>query len=1404
MVELVGRTASLDALARLHLQRGEPALAADWLEQRLQTASPSERVAVLLGLARARIQAEQPAEAITALETAFEEAPRNAKVRKLLIGLHRSRENWQALADRLSTAVEHVTDESRILAYAREAAAIYQERLDTPDRSVPPLRKAVELVPEDRKLRSMLAEGLRAAGEVDEAAELLGELIESFGRRRSAERASYHLQLARVKQAENNAEEAIDQLETASRMDAGNTAILQALAELARDDGQLDRAERAYRTLLLTVRRQGETEAGPPIAASEILLELSRIAANRGQQEKADELMESVLGAVAQDDDEAAKIQARLHELGEVADLDRVLVARLGRMQSPHRRADILAQRAELLEGALDRPDEALETRLEAIRCAPGSPVHHQAAWDRAEEQNGLGRYVTEVESLLADARETDLHVRAELMLRLGQARERLDGDLDSASEWYAQAEQTGVRQADVWRAQARIAGARGDDPEQLRLLNQLATLGEDEVETRADAQYRVAEVQLAARETLDEGAQSLREGLRADARIERAASILRQAADAFGDHEGLIDLYEQVARQSEEPQILLHYLERRAALAGASVEVTREGAELATALDEPDRAEAFMLRAAELGKDSPAEVDWALLGLARRRRDAADIAGAVKWLGEASEVAEPAELFAVGREVAELASGPDGDLTLAAKLYERLRERDPTAREAWEPLGAIYAKLGDVERLERVVDETLDGLEEPADRTQLRVLLAQALLGTEGRDDEAIEVLQGVLTEQPSHDEAQRLLAEHLERSGRADELGELLAEQLQSALERGDAAAAKNTALRLGRMRAEADPGEALAAYRAALELGDDADLLGAMLERMDPEAEPHERAALLERLLSLAEGEQAAGLALELSELYASLDDDAGSLRALTMGNRQAPDDARLLERLEERYRDAGDYEGLTRTLIEAAQQQQSPKGKVTLLREAAALFRDRLSDAAAAVRQLEQACELAPEDVGLRAEYARALAAAGHQSTALQMLGEALESAEDDDIRLDLLLTRARLQAQVQDDAGAIDDLEWALAIDAERAAPDLEAALDRVRAGAASAGDLAEERVATLRCVDLMLLQNDRERASALLTSWVERVDDDVAALQQLREIDTEDERWDAVVTTCERLVELENGSAQVEAALALALACRALDNEERARSGLEMASTAQPDSVELRAELGRLYRRIGARRELAAMLLSDAQDMDDDAERAAALHQAGSLLVELDEIDQAAAAIPVLGEALELNPGHAPTIVALADAYILVGQFDDANELLDEAIEVAGGRRAASASMLLHRKAEVARAQGDMDARLDLLQEAHACSKRNGVVAAELADLAEELNLWDLASKTLRTISLIDSGCPISRGEAFLRQAKIALHQDDRKAALMWARRARREDPESEEARALLEQLGRSSSPPRQ
>jgi tetratricopeptide (TPR) repeat protein len=1398
VVELDADTDTLDTLARLHLQRTEPARAAAVLEQRLKMADEATRVPVLLRLARARIQAEQEPAAIEALEEAFGEAPRSGEVRKLLLRLYRQHERWEPLASALSKAATVVSDDDTILAYAREAAELYNERLGRPEAAVPVLERAHALAPDDRQLRARLAEGLRVAERLDEARDLLVGLIEDYGRRRSKDRAAAHLQLAKVVHALGDNDEAITQLELASNMDSGNPVILCTLAELAREGDQLEKAERAYRALLLQVRRAPATlGANQSIGSAEVLLELSRIAAQRGQTDQAEELTESVLEVLAEDDDQAPRLQTLARERGDLEFLDRILETRLRSVDSKRRRAEILAERASLREDR-EQLREALDDRLEALRLDPSSPEHHDHARDLADRLERRDEYVEVIEDLLSKTRRnSDVLERCELLLRLAQALEARS-EHDRALDLLRQAEQTGVREVDVWRALARVFGSMGDTDRQVEFLQRLADLGEDGSETRVDALYRMAEVQLASPDTVDRGIAALTEALEATPRFERAARILRRAVDANPGHAELLELYEHVARKIEDREILLHALEQRAASPDTPPEDVKEAVELAIELEVFDRAEDLMLRAVDIAGgliDGQGRAAWALMALAERRTTAGDLAGGVKWLCEAVEFAHLEEVFTLGSRIAEAAEGEGGDLTLAVKLYEALLERDPSSRQAWEPLARLYRKLGDVDQLHRLVDETLDSLQDTAERNALRLQLAQVLLPLPDRQADAAEILRNIVLEEPGHTEAHEALVEVLERTGNDEDLVNLVREQLMRAQARKDTDAVVSFSLRLARRQAE-EPEEAMATLRSALEWAPaHPDLLRAVIDRLEGEDDRAEKAELLERLVGVAPDEDGAGMAIELADLHGSLGDGEGELRALILGYRRDPGNDALRARLEATYEARGDYRGLAEMLTSAAEAEEDPARKVAMMRQAATIHRDLLSAPDAAASILKAAYELAPTDGDLGLELATGLASAGRLTEAGELIEGLLAVTEDDGARLQLLATRAELRSSSGDVDGAVEDLEAAVELDPVMIPGRLAAALREKRARAAEAGDTEAERAALLRFVQVTLMQDERDTAREALTEWVERERKDAEAIRMLRDLDASEQNWEAVVKACARLVAIESDEAQVDAALQLAAAARQLGRPEDAKPGLEHARRKQPDNAQIRAALREIYEAVGADRELAKLLVQDAEDTTEADAKLELLRRAADLYVELGDTESA---LPLIKAVLELVPGDGRATVTLADAYLVSGMLDEADAVLDQALAETKGRRSPEAGMLYHRKAAVAGSRGDHEGQLAHLQQGFACDKNNGHVAAELADLAEALEQWDLAVRVLRTITLLEGPCPITRADAFLRQARISYRRGDRQRAVLWARKAKHEDPDASEVDAFLAEIGES------
>ncbi len=269
----LGGEASLEALARIHQARGDWQEAAAVLEWLCAQSSREQLAARALQLAEAYVNADDPDTARERLEQAAATALDAGAVRSRLAELYRESEEWGPLAELLTQEAAKAADDKSRLAHLREAAKLHVQRRNDPESAVPLLARAIEIDGEDPTLRLTLAEAFTRAGRFEDATTTLRAQVESYGTRRPKDRALVHFQLARVALAAERRAEAIAELDVATKIDPAHPGILQALAKLAFEEGQLERAERMYRALLLVLGR-AEDEDAP--SRAEALLDFER------------------------------------------------------------------------------------------------------------------------------------------------------------------------------------------------------------------------------------------------------------------------------------------------------------------------------------------------------------------------------------------------------------------------------------------------------------------------------------------------------------------------------------------------------------------------------------------------------------------------------------------------------------------------------------------------------------------------------------------------------------------------------------------------------------------------------------------------------------------------------------------------------------------------------------------------------------------------------------------------------------------------------------------------------------------------------------------------------------------------------------------------------------------------
>jgi thioredoxin-like negative regulator of GroEL len=165
-------------------------------------------------------------------------------------------------------------------------------------------------------------------------------------------------------------------------------------------------------------------------------------------------------------------------------------------------------------------------------------------------------------------------------------------------------------------------------------------------------------------------------------------------------------------------------------------------------------------------------------------------------------------------------------------------------------------------------------------------------------------------------------------------------------------------------------------------------------------------------------------------------------------------------------------------------------------------------------------------------------------------------------------------------------------------------------------------------------------------------------------------------------------------------------------------------------------------------------------------------------------------------QTLELTPEDFEIGLFLIDLYMERGELDEANALADQAIQEQGGRRSKELGLLQQRKSAIMGAYGDVSQELSWLEQAFLSNRNDGEIAIQLADLAEQMEEWDVALKALRQISVFKEDLPVSKAEALLRQARIAAyHEEDVKRGILYAKKALQLEPEYEEAQAFLDEV---------
>jgi tetratricopeptide (TPR) repeat protein len=885
----LGGEQALEELARIHEQRGEHRLAAEALEWLCAQSSREALAERVLRLAEAYVATRQRGYARARLEWAAGTALDAAAVRRRLGELYREDGDWGPLAELLTAEAARVPDAKARLALLREAAQLHLEKRRQPGAAVPLLEQAADLEPDDPSLRLDLSRALERAGRFDEASSILRKQIEHYGTRRPKDRALVHFQLARVSLSAGRRAEAMSELGVANKIDPAHPGILQALARLAFEEKQYDRAERTYRALLLVLK---PNEPDMPSRA-EALLDLADIAMAREDAVRAAEFVESAFESAQENADEAACLERILRIRGRRDVLARAVRGRLERATRPEQAARALGDLAKL---ELEAGPQVLDSDTLGQRARTIQQGLAEQTMDDDQAWSALGtvydilgdteaslvvlerRVAAWASSGSADADPEAFYRLAEFRLRDAETRDRGMDLLERA---------LAIR-PEVERAEALLRLAAESDPQNERLVRLLEWLARAPGRERALAEALARIIRLpdadpfAVREAVElakrlDDRPLLRSMLNTANEIglpdEDAAWVRRELAEQSeldGDLGTALTLREQAAEflsAGEARPFLLEVAKRAASEIGDSERAIR----IYTTLLEREPADR--------------QVWEPLLDLYRRLGAKARL---VTLIDQTVPLVESqADRSRLRLEQASILLEQSGQADAAAEILQEILIEDPSQHQAAIMLSGILEKSGRHDELVALLAGQLDAAKDRQDAESIVSisLRMSALLEQQGRLGEAFDVCQAAVDWNPKHRGALEATVRLAEKKGDtfalADSLEGLLqvtvgedavpiaarlvslrveqrdAEAAERALELGFTACPSNAMLRDGlvsRYRKRGDYASMASALERATQVGPkDPSLVRQLVEAYRYAANPERALSVLEELVA-----------------------------------------------------------------------------------------------------------------------------------------------------------------------------------------------------------------------------------------------------------------------------------------------------------------------------------------------------------------------------------------------------------------------------------------------------------------------------------------------------------------------------------------------------------------------
>ncbi|MGD8860164.1 MAG: tetratricopeptide repeat protein, partial [Myxococcales bacterium] len=363
---------ALDALAKLYEQRGEQSMALDSMEKLAGLVDdPAEKVALYYRMGRLYdAELGDRVAAVEHFERAIEIDGAHLPSLEAMRDIHVDEGDWRAAARVLEQATEVDAAPRRGAEIRVELGAIYQDKLDEPERAIEVYEDAIRLDADSAGAATPLVHHYMNAERWQDAEPLLKMLVRSGDVREPADKQRFWFLYGQVAEKTGDDEAAVKAYDEAFSMDSQDLAALRGLAAAYFRQKDWDNAHKYYQMLLVHHRDELGTDE-----VTDTLYHLGLIKREQGEVRKALNMFDK---ALEEDELHRPTLQAMIEVNTAEEDWEQVIYFKkrlLEGASSDDERYELFTQIGAHWQDQLSNPAKAIEAFAEASMIKPDDHV---------------------------------------------------------------------------------------------------------------------------------------------------------------------------------------------------------------------------------------------------------------------------------------------------------------------------------------------------------------------------------------------------------------------------------------------------------------------------------------------------------------------------------------------------------------------------------------------------------------------------------------------------------------------------------------------------------------------------------------------------------------------------------------------------------------------------------------------------------------------------------------------------------------------------------------------------------------------------------------------------------------------------------------------------------------------